>query len=618
MHRHTASYIVHAMSYTAHAILRIALVLVILLAMLPVPVSRAQDGEAPPVEELPPSLIEQLEKAPRLEPAPAHPEADPFATAPDGMTQLPDRTKYAVLDYRVEGDTVHAVVQLPATKSTFIASGRPTQNFAGATNVDIGWDQQTYNAMRVLVQFDLGPLPSNARINNATFYAYQSYINPPGDGSAMAFRAQFMQQSWSESSVNWNNANYLGGQSLPLGDLPPVTGWITGGATDAVKAWDTGTSNHGLILTGDETPNLGRWRQLSSRVIASEAPYLRVDYSASCDTAAPVSTMGALPTYEPNEFRASWSAYDPDQPGCRASGVAWYNVRYRINGGSWHDWKNKSTSTSNHFRGWAPNNALVEFQVQAADNAGNLGNWSPTVSTRVDSEAPVASVNPLPQYTVNPSFTVTWSGTDNLSGIAYYNFQVSKNDSSWMTVLEETTSTSFQVTGGQQGDKYEFRVQAVDNVGNIQPWSPNAQASTTIFDHPVAAVNPFDPAVIKPTSPTTNVIPISWGVTVAPGTSIVQYEVRYRYTSFAGATTNWLQWRVFTGNPPVQDAIFDYASLGHGNGLYEFFVMATANQGQPQPFDPSSGKGGSVILDLDDVIQPQAYLPVIHSSIAPD
>ncbi len=89
-------------------------------------------------------------------------------------------------------------------------------------------------------------------------------------------------------------------------------------------------------------------------------------------------------------------------------------------------------------------------------------------------------------------------------------------------------------------------------------------------------------------------------------------------SSGAGVPTNWVQWQVFTGNPPVQNATFDYATLGHGNGLYEFFVMATANQGLPQPFDPGSGRGGSVVLDLDDVIQTQAYLPVIASNRPPD
>jgi hypothetical protein len=129
-------------------------------------------------------------------------------------------------------------------------------------------------------------LPSTAQINNATFYINQSAINPPGDGQGMSFRAQFMQQSWSEGSVTWNSANYLGGQSLPLGDIPPAIGWISGGATDVVKAWRSGTANNGLIITGDETPNLGRWRQFYSRSIPALAPYILVDYTVNCDTTA--------------------------------------------------------------------------------------------------------------------------------------------------------------------------------------------------------------------------------------------------------------------------------------------------------------------------------------------
>jgi hypothetical protein len=49
----------------------------------------------------------------------------------------------------------------------------------------------------------------------------------------------------------------------------------------------------------------------------------------------------------------------------------------------------------------------------------------------------------------------------------------------------------------QFGEKLEFRVRAVDNVGNVQPWSPNAQAVTTIFSHPIAVVLPFNPPIIQ-------------------------------------------------------------------------------------------------------------------------
>jgi len=590
-----------------HAVLRLLAASLLLLSVLPAAAANGQDAE--PVT-LPASLADQLAALPSLTTAPV-PEG---IELPAGMTaaevaQMPDRTQFAVVSYEVQGDTVNATVQLPASKSTFISSGQPNSNFAGLSTVSLGWDQSSYNAMRTLVQFDLGSLPSNAQINTATFYINQSLINPSNDGSAMDFRAQFMQQSWNASSVTWNNANYLGGDSLPLGSIPPVIGWVSGGATDVVKAWDSGRPNYGLIITGDETPSRGRWRQFYSRSIPQFAPYILVNYSANCDTAVPVSSMGALSSFKPAEFLVKWSAFDPDQPGCKASGVAWYNVRYRINGSGWTSWKNQSSSTENYFKGWAPNGAMVEFQVQAADRAGNLGAWSPIVSTRVDSEPPVASVNPLPEFTVSPNFAVTWSGTDNLSGIAYYNLQIRKNGGDWQLVLSETSATSYQVTGGQLGDTFEFRVQAVDNVGNAQFWSAGAQATTIIFDKPIAVIADFTPPVIEPTSAVTSVIPVNWFALTPPGTTITEVKISYRYTPLSGTATAWTQWQVFATNTGPAD--FDYTALGLSNGLYEFSAVATNNSGVTQPFDPNNGLGASVILDLNDEIQPQLYLPIV-------
>lgn len=594
-----------------HVAAFLAVLLAALPAALPANVARAQDDAARPVAPAAlASLAETLASAPGLTTAPLPEGVELPASIPvEALAQMPDRTKYAVVDYRIEDDAIHATVQLPASQTAFIASGAPDSNFGGDAFINLGWDQVIYNAMRVLIQFDLGPLPANSQINKATFYINQSAITPPGDGQGMSFRAQFMQQSWSASNVTWNNANYLGGQSLPLGDIPPVIGWIEGGATDVVKAWRSGQPNNGLLITGDETPNLGRWRQFYSRSIPALAPYILVDYTVNCDTAPPVATMGALRSFEPAEFVVSWSAFDPEQPGCQASGVDWYNVRYRINGGGWSNWKDQSTSTSNTFKGWASNGALVEFQVQAADRAGNLGAWSAIVSTRIDTEPPVASVNPLPQFTISPNFTVSWGGTDNLSGIAYYNLQVSKNDGNWQTLLSDTTTTFFQVTGSSFGDKFEFRVQAVDNAGNAQPWSPNAQAYTIVFDEPIASVLAFNPSVIKPTSPITTVIPVSWSAFYAPGTTITEYELRYRYTPFNGVTGSWLTWQTFPG--ATESANFDYSALGFSDGLYEFYALATNNLGQKQTFNPDNGAGESVILDLNDQLQPAIYLPFI-------
>ena len=588
-------------------------VLVMMLALMPVYSASAQDdGDATPSAALPPSLAEQLETAPRLAPAavPTGVELPPNMTAEE-LARMPDRTQYAVIDYTRDGNIVNATVQLPASQATFIASGAPSTNYGSLAQLNLGWDQNGPNAMRMLLQYDLSPLPSNAQINRASFFINQTLINPPGDGRGMDFRAQLMQQSWSANSVTWNNANFLGGASFPLGTIPPAIGWVSGAATDVVRAWDSGEPNRGLIITGDETPNLGRWRRFNGRQIAALAPYLEVNFTANCDTAPPVATMNALPTFSPSEFRVFWSAFDPDQPGCRASGVAWYNVRFRVNGGSWVNWRNRTTTDNFGFRREAPNNSTVEFQVQAADNAGNLGAWSPIVSTRIDSEPPVASVNPLPEFTIFQSFTVSWSGTDNLSGIASYDLQMSRNDGDWVDLVTQTQATSFQVTGANFGDKLEFRVRATDNAGNVQAWSPNAQARTIIFNQPVAVVLPFNPSIIQSTAPVTNVIPVRWTAFVAPGTSVATFQLRFRYTDFDGVVGPWTTWDTFPGTTLSAD--FDYAARNLGNGIYEFSATAVNNIGQPQPA-PVDGTNASVILDLDDLIHPEEFLPIIGNA----
>ncbi|MEJ5248551.1 MAG: DNRLRE domain-containing protein [Caldilinea sp.] len=572
--------------------------------------AQTSSEEAPPSTALQPSLIEILEKAPKTRPAVVG--QDGFAPGEVGaaaLADLPDRTQFAVMDYTVEGAIVNATVQLPASQGVYIASGFPNSNFLNESTMQLGWDNQTgRQAMRMLLEFNLAGLPPQSQIQSAAFFINQTRIEPPGDGQGMSFRAQLMQQPWAAGSVTWNNANFLGGAEFPLGSIPPALGWVTGPATAAVRTWASGEPNRGLIITGDETPTPGRWRQfwgVGPNSPPQLSPYLEVTFTANCDTQPPIATVNALPTFSPAEFRVFWSAFDPAQPGCPASGVAWYNVQYRINGGSWVNWRNQTETDNFGFRRDAPNGATVEFRVQAADNAGNVGPWSQPVSTIIDSEPPVAAVNPLPQYTIFPAFTVTWSGTDNLSGIAYYNLQVRVNNGAWVQVLSESTAVSFQITGAQFRDKFDFRVQAVDNVGNVQPWSPTAQATTVVFDHPVARVLPFNPALIQSTSPVTNVITVNWQGFFAPGTTITSYELRYRYAPFGGAPGAWTTWSAFPGSQT--SANFTPAQ---GNGLYEFFAIATNNVGQVQPFEPDSGLSATVILDLEDTIQVRAYMPL--------
>jgi hypothetical protein len=126
----------------------------------------------------------------------------------------------------------------------------------------------------------------------------------------------------------------------------------------------------------------------------------------------------------------------------------------------------------------------------------------------------------------------------------------------------------------------------------------------------VALVIPFNPALIQSTTPVTTEFPVSWVGFVAPGTTLATYELSYRFTPLGGSPGAWTAWANFPGTTTTNVFV-----PGSGNGIYEFFAVGVNNLGQRQPFDPASGFGASVILDLDDTIQPQLYMPIVSNQI---
>jgi hypothetical protein len=101
----------------------------------------------------------------------------------------------------------------------------------------------------------------------------------------------------------------------------------------------------------------------------------------------------------------------------------------------------------------------------------------------IDTQPPASTVAALPA--VSPSrFAVSWSGTDDLSGIASFDIYVSVNGGAFAPWLEGT-AVSGAVYTGQPGATYAFYSIAKDNVGNTQTPPAGAQAQTT-----VSAANP--------------------------------------------------------------------------------------------------------------------------------
>lgn len=101
-------------------------------------------------------------------------------------------------------------------------------------------------------------------------------------------------------------------------------------------------------------------------------------------------------------------------------------------------------------------------------------------SNTVEMVPPTSSVIELPAYTNNKTFTVSWNGTDDASGIAYYSIDSSTDGVNWETWISNTTDNSSSFTG-KDNQTYYFRSKAVDNAGNMELDHSEPDTQITIY-----------------------------------------------------------------------------------------------------------------------------------------
>jgi hypothetical protein len=379
--------------------------------------------------------------------------------------------------------------------------------------------------------------------------------------------------------------------------------------TQLVKDWVSGRHpNHGVMLEGDERVQ-ERQRIFYSRESGGNYPRLIVDYTYNPDTEAPRVSVNPLPQWSSHKFTVSWSGDDPG-----GSGIDHYDVQYR-SGATWVNWLNATKGTSAEFVGGA-DGTRYEFRARGVDRAGNIQPFPDQAQawTKVDGTHPTASVNTLPDFTTTQSFVVTWGGTDNPggSGIQHYDVEYRKETldalGPWQPLLSKTTQTSFTFTGGKDLAAYQFRARATDNVGNVQPFSDEAQAETVVMLTPLSIVLPFEPPILRHTDPVTDSFTVDWfGITV-PEATITNYEVKYRFNN--GPWQTWL-------NTTDTSAVFDLPPAGTqtgSDGTYAFEVAATNSLGQKEAF--TGQPETTIAIDrLPPYITPKFYMPILSKDV---
>lgn len=493
------------------------------------------------------------------------------------------------------GDRVTVTKEYAPSADTFTTSGQPNTNWRSNQYLRVGYNLTFgYGAERTFIAFrDLtsGPdkVPQNAVIKDARLRMYLAEGTPAG--GVIDIQARFLTTAWDPELLTWNSYNPQWGSEIGIAGVGTNPGWVEAAVPGTVSKWVSGQQpNYGVMLQALETPQQRERVFYASNGPNGTYPRLIVTYDVVIDTTPPVTTMNPLPATSPASFKVKWSAVDNEG----GTGVKNYDVQYRTQGGNWVNWLNGTTQTEADFSGGA-NNVVYEFRARATDNAGNVGNYSSSVSTRVDSVPPNATMNALPQYTYESSFQISWVPNEDPANINWYDVQFQVNGGTWQNLLEQTTLGNFMFTGAQNGSTYGFRVRAQDKAGNIQPWSNVAQASTTIVSgKPTAEIVPFSQSIS-----TSKSFSVSWTGTPVSGTTITSYEVQVSVNG--GAFTTW---NVFPGN--TLNGVYNAPS----DGIYTFRVRATDNRGQTGEF--SDNPGSTKVVDSEaPFITPRLYMPYI-------
>jgi hypothetical protein len=210
-----------------------------------------------------------------------------------------------------------------------------------------------------------------------------------------------------------------------------------------------------ITLTKDNTPPQGGLIQPRSNSFINDSPTIILSANAN-DADSGVSHVEFI--YHSNDWLSSdWQIIGTDQDGTDGWGISLDANDY-------------------------PEQKGAAFFANIYDWAGNWagsGAWE----IRFDRTSPVTNLLTLNPYQQSTAIQLQWSGTDNISGIEYYQLQFKIDSGDWSNYFPSPSSAKNSLWYvGQTGKDYDFRIRGVDIAGNLESFTENPETSTSIPD----------------------------------------------------------------------------------------------------------------------------------------
>ena len=392
-------------------------------------------------------------------------------------------------------------------------------------------------------------------------------------------------------TLSWSPPTLNGGS--------PVTDYLIDYSLDGGSNWlsysDSITSATSSVVNGLTPLAAYSFRVKAVNKVGTSVPSNSTTITMSTLPSAPSNLLLVGKTDTSVDF--SWTA--PTSNGGRD--ITDYIIEYSV--GSTGVWSVFSDSVSTAARANVTGLAVATsylFRVKSVTILGSSAYSNPTLSVATSGAVTSAPLN-LVEATGNGQVQLSWTvpATIGNSPITDYIVEISSNSGTSWSVVNDGTSTSLSYTVGglSNGQPYQFRVAAVNAIGNS---SYSNTVSTNVLDIPSQVLN-LSPTVGAPKS-----ITLAWNApTTSNGSNIIDYVIDY--SSNAGVTYTVFVDGVSATPGATITGLLDNtnylvrvrAKNGVGEGINSSVVNATTWNvpGAPTSLSAVSPSPGSVTVD---------------------